>query len=122
MAAGAEAFGSEFSTLLDESPLCGPVVLTHSTSDRALCTWHVASESEAGIGCYGATRPEGRIARVVLKDIDESYSQSDFGSDITNVDASSVYLKGGFAEGGHSDFWHPQTLHLIASVVEQVRC
>lgn len=121
MAAGSDAFGSEFSELLNDSPMCGPIVLTHSSSDRALCTWHVASEFEAGIGCRGAMQPSNRIGAVTLKDTSTGYTAADFAKDITNVDASSVYLTGGWTEGGHSDFWHPQTLHLIASLVEQAR-
>jgi hypothetical protein len=40
---------------------------------------------------------------VALKNPDRSYSSSDFANDITNVDASAIYLKGGWA-GGHSGF------------------
>jgi hypothetical protein len=121
MAAGAEAFASEFSSLLGTGPLAGPIVLTHSTSDTALCKWHKVSEREVGIGCKGATAPAERIGSITLCPIDTPYSEADFSHDITNVDASQVFTEGGWVEGAHSDFWHTETLHLITSVVEQVR-
>jgi hypothetical protein len=119
MAAPANAFGNEFASLL-KGPLSGSIVLTHSAADKALCTWHNLSESEVGIGCSGATAPKGRIGSVRLRPPNSPYADTDFSKDITNVDASSVYTKGGL-EGGHSDFWYDDTLHLIASVVEQTR-
>ncbi len=121
MAAGAEAFGTEFSSLLGTGPLCGPIVLTYSTGDTALCRWHKISEWEAGIGCKGATAPADRIGTIALRPVESPYSKADFSRDITNVDASHLFTQGGWAEGAHSDFWHTETLHLIASVVEQVR-
>jgi hypothetical protein len=121
MAAGAEAFGSEFSSLLGTGPLAGPIVLTHSTSDMALCIWHKVSEREVGIGCKGAISPADRIGSITLHPIDTPYSEADFSHDITNVDASHLFTEGGWAEGAHSDFWHTETLHLITSVVERVR-
>lgn len=121
MAAGARTFGEEFSSLLDKSPLCGPIVLTHSESDRALCMWHSIGEGEAGVGCRGAEAPADRISRVVLKGTDTKYTEADFAADITNVDASRLFVDGGWTEGGHSDFWHEETMHLIASIVEQTR-
>ena len=120
MAAGAKAFGSEFSSLLKTGPLCGPIVLTFSTEDRALCTWHKIGEAEIGIGCEGAAAPANSIGSLSLRPVDNSYIESDFAHDITNVDASRFFTTGGWAEGGHSDFWHTETLHLIASIVEQV--
>jgi hypothetical protein len=120
MAAGAESFGEEFSGLLKTSPLCGPVILTYSTADRALCTWHGAAEAERGIGCKGATAPADHIGWIEIHPVDSPYSNSDFSKDITNVNASRLFRKGGWAEGGHSDFFHAETLHLITSVVEQI--
>ena len=120
MAAGAKSFGGEFSYLLGTGPLCGPVVLTHSAGDRALCQWHRLIEGETGIGCEGAVEPKKRIGSIVLKPVDTPYLISDFSKDITNVDASQVFAKGPWIEGAHSDFWHAETFHLLASVVEQV--
>jgi hypothetical protein len=119
MAAPANAFGTEFSSLL-AGPLSGPIVLTHSTADKALCTWHKRIEPELGIGCLGATAPQGLLGSISLRPADSPYADTDFSKDITNVDASRLFTEGGL-EGGHSDFWHEETLHLIASVVEQTR-
>lgn len=122
MAAGASSFGKEFGALLDTGPLVGPIVLTHSDSDRALCLWHALGEGgEVGIGCAGAKSPTDRIGSITLQPANQPYSHSAFSKDITNVDASSFYTAGGLVEGGHSDFWHEETLHLVASVVEQCR-
>lgn len=121
MAAPATAFGEEFLALLDRSPLSGPIVLTHSAYDRALCFWHGASEFEAGIGCRGALTPAQRIGAIALKSPAMPYSDQDFAADITNVDASARFTDGGAIEGAHSDFWHEETFHLIASIAEQVR-
>jgi hypothetical protein len=120
MAAGNKTFQTEFSELLT-GPLCGPIILTHSTSDKALCTWHRLSEFEPGIGCEGAVEPRDRIGSVMMRAIDLPYSSADFSKDITNVNASPYFVGGGWVEGAHSEFWHTETLHLIASVVAQVR-
>ena len=120
MAAGNSAFGTEFSSLL-AGPICGPIILTHSRWDSALCNWHSVSEGESGIGCGGATAPADRIGSTILHTVDSPYSNADFANDITNVDASAYFKTGGWLEGAHSDFWHSETLHLITSVVEQVR-
>lgn len=121
MAAGATAFKSEFEELLGAAPLSGPIVLTHSNADRALCWWHCMTEMEVGIGCNGAREPSDRIGRLYLRPCTEPYSDTDFESDITNVDASRLFKKGDWIVGAHSDFFHDETFHLIASVVEQTR-
>jgi hypothetical protein len=120
MAAGCRAFESEFETLL-QGPICGPIVLTHSWSDKALCTWHSLIEGEPGIGCSGAFEPRDRIGSVNLHSIDTSYPATSFDKDITNVNASEYFTGGGWIEGAHSQFWHAETIHLVASLVEQVR-
>jgi hypothetical protein len=120
MAAGRKTFRTEFAALL-KGPLCGPIVLTHSTADKALCTWHTISELEPGIGCEGAVEPSGSIGSITMRPVDTPYSNADFSKDITNVNASRYFVGGGWVEGAHSQFWHAETLHLIASVVEQVR-
>jgi hypothetical protein len=120
MAAGCRAFGSEFGGLL-KGPMCGPIVLTNSTSDKALCTWHSLSEGEPGIGCRGAVEPHDRIASINLRAVDTPYSDADFSKDITNVNGSQYFIGGGWIDGAHSEFWHAETMHLIASLVEQIR-
>jgi hypothetical protein len=122
MAASAKSFAGEFSQLLNAGPLSGPIVLTYSTNDRALCLWHRLSEwGQAGIGCRGAAEPRARIAEIALKNAAVHYGDEDLASDITNVNASDSYRTGGVAERAHSDFWRPETLHLIASVTAQIR-
>lgn len=120
MAAGESAFGTEFEALL-RGPICGPIVLTNSTSDSALCRWHRVSEGEAGIGCTGAVEPSARIGAVDLQPINQAYPVSAFSKDITNVNASRYFTGGAWIEGAHSQYWHEETMHLIASLVEQVR-
>jgi hypothetical protein len=120
MAAGHKAFAGEFEALL-KGPLCGPIALTTATSDRALCTWHSLSEGEPGIGCSGAVEPRERIGTITLHAVDTPYPDTAFSKDITNVDASRYFTGGGWIEGAHSEFWHAETMHLIASLVEQVR-
>ena len=120
MAAGCKTFGSEFEALLS-GPICGPIVLTNSTSDKALCTWHKISEGEPGIGCSGAVEPHDRIASINLHAVDKPYFDTDFSADITNVNGSKYFTGGGWIEGAHSEFWHAETLHLIASLVEKIR-
>jgi hypothetical protein len=102
-------------------PLSGPIVLTHSIHDRALCAWHRVIEREPGIGCRGVRAGEPH-RYVTLKPIELPYSGDDFANDVANVDASGCFQRGGLAEGTHSDFWKNETLHLIASMPEQVRC
>ncbi len=120
MAAGCKAFGSEFEALL-KGPICGPIVLTNSSSDKALCSWHSLSEGEPAIGCSGAVEPYDRIGSISLHSVDTPYPDTAFDKDITNVNASEYFTGGGWVEGSHSQFWHTETIHLIASLVEQVR-
>jgi hypothetical protein len=120
MAAGNTAFAGDFASLLS-GPLCGPIVLTNSEFDKALCKWHAVSEGEEGIGCHGASEPHERIGSIKLRPVDQPYGPDDFARDITNVDASAFYVGGPWIEGAHSQFWQTETMHLIASVAEQVR-
>lgn len=87
MAAGCRAFESEFDAQL-KGPICGPIVLTNSSSDKALCTWHSLTEGEPGIGCSGAIEPRDRIGSINLHSIDTPYPVTAFEKDITNVNAS----------------------------------
>jgi hypothetical protein len=120
MAAGHKAFGNEFESLL-KGPICGPIVLTNSTWDKALCSWHSLSEGEPGIGCSGAVEPHGSVGSISLLAVETPYPETALSTDITNVNASEYFTGGGWIEGAHSEFWHTETMHLIASMVEQVR-
>jgi len=80
-----------------------------------------SSELESGIGCGGAIEPRDQIGSFTMRTVDTPYSGTDFSKDITNVNASQYFAGGGWIEGAHSDFWHTETLHLIASVIDQVK-
>jgi hypothetical protein len=96
-------------------------VLTNSTFDKALCSWHSLSEGEPGIGCSGAVEPHKRVGFIELHPVGTPYPAETFSKDITNVNASKYFTGGGWIEGAHSEFWHAETMHLIASLVEQIR-
>lgn len=121
MAAPAKDFATELSALIETGPLIGPIVFTYSSKDSALCVWHRVGELQVGIGCNGAVEPADRIGRTDFRPANRPYTDRDFENDITNVDASRIFVKSGLAEGAHSDFWHEETLHLIASLTEQTR-
>src|SRR5262249_48160370 len=118
MAAPKVGFGTDLAQLVHEAPLRGPLVLTHSRSDRANCFWHRKVESEDAIGCCGALEPKQEIANISLGDLDCKYSASDFSKNIVNVNASWAFAGGAFSvEGSHSDFWYEESVHLILSLV-----
>jgi hypothetical protein len=122
MAAPTSGFSDTLTLLVDESPLRGPIALTHSRHDRANCLWHKLGEGEVGIGCRGAREPKRWIGQTVLRPSSEAYQATDFESPIVNVDADAVYRKGRLRpEGAHSDIWHEETLHLILSLVRHMR-
>jgi esterase/lipase superfamily enzyme len=110
MAAPPDVFTTHFTSLVDgDAPITGPVVLTRSTHDRALADWHRIPEGVAGIGAIGATdRPS-----ITLHRVDEPYARADFGR-VTNVDASWRF-------SGHSDIWHPESMHLVLSLASLSR-
>jgi len=87
--------------------------------DRA--AYHAISPRRPARAPASASAPRSRIARIDLKDAAVPYGDDDFASDITNVNASNRYRTGGVAERAHSDFWHPETLHLIVSITAQIR-
>lgn len=123
MAAPTRGFGLELTRLMMDGPLRGPVVLTYSCYDRANCLWHrLIERGEAGVGCTGAAEPIGDIKRILLGDLDYTYSKSDFDARIVNVDASHLFNKGRLSpEGAHSDFWYEETVHLILSLANRAQ-
>jgi hypothetical protein len=122
MAAPAAGFSDQLTLLADESPLRGPVALTHTQSDRATCFWHKRAEGEFGIGCEGARKPARFIGRTVLRPPNQPYTAEDFSNLIVNIDANAVYTDGGLRpEGAHSDLWHPETIHLILTLADRAR-
>ncbi|MBU2667957.1 alpha/beta hydrolase [Actinoplanes bogorensis] len=107
MAARPDIFQEQFRALVDgTAPISGPVVLTVSPHDKALATWHPFTEKVRGLGAVGA---DG-APTVPLRATAETYASTDF-QRLTNVDASWRY-------GGHSDFWYPETIHLMLSLME----
>ncbi len=121
MAAPNAGFGSQLASLVNESPLRGPVVLTHSIHDRANCLWHGASEWERGIGCAGAAEPKAEIGRFTLGGLRRKYTAKDFNARIVNVDATAAFENAGLKpEGAHSDFWYEESIHLALSLVDFV--
>ncbi|HYR27627.1 MAG TPA: hypothetical protein VEU30_04135 [Thermoanaerobaculia bacterium] len=123
MAAGSSSFADHLRKLVDEAPIHGPVVLTHSRHDRANCLWHRAGENgERAIGCEGAREPADRAHGIAFKPLEQDYSRDDlYAHDITNVDANWAFTSGGIAEGAHSDFWWEESIHLLLSVVNHAR-
>ncbi len=110
MAAPPDVFATHFTSLVDgDAPITGPVVLTRSAHDRALADWHRIPEGVAGIGAVGATN----CPSITLRQIEESYARTDFGR-VTNVDASWRF-------SGHSDIWHPESMHLVLSLASLSR-
>jgi hypothetical protein len=122
MAAPATGFSDELSLLVDESPLRGPLALTHTKFDRGTCFWHQGAEGETGIGCQGALQPAQWIGNIVLRPPTQPYPPADFKTLLVNVDANAVYCHTGLRpEGAHSDFWYEETIHLILSLVDYSR-
>jgi hypothetical protein len=108
--------GSCVLTLAGKLPIAG----FHSLADREKrktdrygdnCNSPVATRNP-----FGLLRKNHR-----MRTVDTAYSGADFSKDITNVNASQYFAGGGWIEGAHSDFWHTETLHLITSVIDQVK-
>ncbi|WP_433917406.1 hypothetical protein OIE50_50640 [Streptomyces canus] len=110
-----------YAGILEANVLNAPVVMTYSPSDTALGVYHRRNEQQNGIGHLGATAPTEHIARLLLQDIGTSYT---FAREkrLINVDASHLYLKGRRITGGaHSDFYHPESAHLLLSLANAAR-
>ncbi|MGQ4344030.1 hypothetical protein [Streptomyces sp. SAS_275] len=118
----ADAFGQQpFNAILEANVLNAPVVMTYSPSDTALGAYHRLSEKQVGIGHSGAIAPAEAIANLPLHEIGTSYS---FASDkrLINVDASHLFLRGmRLAGGAHSDFYHPESAHLLLCLANAAR-
>ena len=122
MAAPAWGFGDQLQKLVVDAPITGPVALTHSASDRANCLWHAKIENgESGIGCTGAKEPADLIGGITMHPPSEPYQAEAFRARITNVDASAVYHSNNVVTGAHSNYWHDETMHLIAGLANLAR-
>jgi hypothetical protein len=123
MAANPSIFSDRFRLLVEGAPLHGPIVLTHSTADRALLRWHRVMEGTPGIGAVGASQPAGQITWTVLKPLLETYGYLDFPTKIINVDATWLYRRGRWLDpaGAHSDYQRDETVHLLSSLARLAR-
>jgi hypothetical protein len=122
MAAPSVRFGKKLLDLVEHSPLKGPILLTHSTYDRANCLWHRLMELQRGIGCSGAVEPKQYIRSSKLHAINETYETSLLERGITNVDANQYYVRGGWSfAGAHGDFLYEESIHLLLSAVNHAR-
>jgi hypothetical protein len=121
MAAPRKAFQGRLKDLVEKAPLRGPIVLTHSSSDRANCIWHRTAEGEQAIGCTGATAPVKYLSDVRFHELTQPYTAQDFRTRIVNVNASKAFTRKGFRfEGAHADFWYEESIHLLLSLADFV--
>ncbi|GAA4935171.1 hypothetical protein [Actinoplanes utahensis] len=121
VAAPSVVFSDRFAPLLNGSaPIRGPVALTHSRHDMANLLWHRVMERRPAVGAVGSTWPAA-AHRTRLKPVTEAYRQRDFPTRLTNVDATWLYDSRTFPVGAHSDFWHPETMHLLLSLADLAR-
>jgi hypothetical protein len=122
MAARPDIFERRLDGFPARSPIQGPVCLTYSRSDWAVCLWHRLSElGRRGIGCRGATAPPGSITSCRLLPADAPYRPNDLRFPIVNLDASWRYRRWWSLTGAHSDFWHQESLHLILTLADFAR-
>ena len=123
MAARPDVFQQQFERLVHDSPIGGPVVLTHSKHDRANGRWHSIAEGVPGVGLGGAEGSAFDVGRIKLHKVDEPYAPCDFSRRVVNVDSSWRFRRGRWLkpEGAHSDFWYPESAHLVLSVANLSR-
>jgi hypothetical protein len=123
MAAPADAFVGAFAPLLDSVPITGPICLTHSVYDRAVCFWHMQAEGIEALGCKGPNAPHDRIQSLDLKVASEVYGSGDLDKPLLSVDCSWAYTASSILSptGAHSDFWYEESIHLLLSLVERAR-
>jgi len=118
MAAPPDIFTGRFLPLVEhKAPISGPIVLTFSPYDRALSTWHRFPEGMPGLGAVGAVG----ASTIKLHPLDSDYTADEF-TKLTNVNAKWLYRRGSFSmQGAHSDFWHPESIHLLLSLASLSR-
>jgi hypothetical protein len=124
MAARRDVFTKSFRPLVETGPLQGPICLTYTPADRACALWHPLAEAgRRAVGAAGALGPADKVRDTRLLAVDERYPHSDLASPIVNVDASRRYRRGRFTrpEGAHSDFWYPESIHLLLTLADYAR-
>jgi hypothetical protein len=120
MAAKPDAFTEILAPILYDSPVHGPIALTFAKRDMANCRWHRLIEGSPGIGCGGASMPPATMT--TLRPLNEGYDPSELDHQLINVDASWLYRDGPrVAQGAHSDFWYPESIHLLLSLAAMAR-
>jgi hypothetical protein len=111
-----------YADILDANVLNAPVAMTFSPADTALGFWHRRAEKrQDAIGYLGATGPTEYLKELSLHEVNAPY---DFPRDVRllNVNASHRFLDGGRLVGGaHSDFFHPESAHLLLSLADAAR-
>ncbi|WP_066951073.1 hypothetical protein [Streptomyces lushanensis] len=123
MAVPADAFARPpFSALLELNLLNAPIALTFSPRDRALGRWHRLAEGGANaVGFRGTTQAAGPVHTTLLRPTTVPYEFPDPPARIINVNASRHYRSTlGFA-GAHSDYFHPESAHLLLSLAAAAR-
>jgi len=110
---------------LSDAPLRGPIRLTFSTADRANCLWHRVAERRPGIGCHGLTLPAASAKLAWLRRCDEKYNRDELDARVVNVNVDASWRYRGPSwwspQGAHSDFWHPESLHLLFTLADLAR-
>ncbi|MFJ9909426.1 hypothetical protein ACIRVK_42550 [Streptomyces sp. NPDC101152] len=117
----ADAFTHEpFIKILDPNLLNAPVAMTYSPADTALGKLHAKKEDQVAIGHLGASAPKDHITQTILQDVTSRYV---FAPDkrLINVDASKLYTAKRLFVGAHSDFYHPESSHLLLSLANSAR-
>ncbi|WP_328759185.1 hypothetical protein [Streptomyces sp. NBC_00271] len=113
---------SPYAGMLKPNVLNAPIAMTFSPADRALGFWHrQAEERQNAIGFRGATGPTASLQTLPLLATDQHYKllQS---TKLLNIDASSHFRHGKRRpEGAHSDYFHPESAHLLLSLAQAAR-
>jgi hypothetical protein len=121
MAAPPDIFKGRLAPLLAGSPLQGPVCLTFSKHDHATCLFHRLAEGCRGIGCVGAREPAEAIGTIGMRAAGEAYDPDELRKPVVNVDAGRVFRRRRPPSGAHSDIDHPESAHLLLTLVNYSR-
>ncbi|MBX9365570.1 hypothetical protein [Streptomyces sp. WAC04114] len=117
----ADAFTHEpFSKILNPNLLNAPITMTYSPSDTALGKLHSKKENQVAVGYRGASAPPDHIAQITLLDTTTPYTFPRY-KRLINVDASKLYTVNKLFVGAHSDFYHPESAHLLLSLADSAR-
>ncbi|MBB5935734.1 hypothetical protein [Streptomyces zagrosensis] len=134
MAAPTNAFDGTFRALRPDVcghqvPLGGPMVFTHSRHDRATGYCHLHAEHLPGIGHSGMRLSPARgdlapndVWHTRLLRADTPYPRACLDHPFVNIDASWRYRNTRLNPiGAHSDYFHPESAHLLLSLAEWSR-